>query len=83
MDCLQAMKAKAGMNMPRLAERFGDRLSFCGNIDKVLATNDREAIDEELDRKIIPILEMGGGYLLSTDHSTPPEVEHDMLDFFF
>jgi uroporphyrinogen decarboxylase len=84
MDCLQAMEVKAGMDMPRIAKQFGDRIAFFGNIDiRILATNDFKAIDEELNRKILPILEMDGGYILHSDHSIPPEVEHDTLEYFF
>jgi len=83
MDCLQAMEVKAGMDMPRIADAFGDRISFCGNIDiRIIASNDRQAIDEELNRKIIPVLEMGSGYILHSDHSIPPDVEHDTLKWF-
>ena len=84
MDCLQAMEVKAGMDMPTIAKNFGDRISFCGNIDiRIVASNDFKAIDEELSRKIIPVLEMGSGYILHSDHSIPPEVEHDTLKYFF
>lgn len=84
MDCLQAMEVKAGMDMPRLAEKFGDRITFCGNIDiRIVSTNDRKAINEELDRKILPLLERGIGYILHSDHSIPPTVEHDTLRYFF
>jgi len=84
MDCLQAMEVKAGMDLPKLAARFGDRISFCGGSDiRIGAANDREAIHEELDRKIRPVLEMGSGYILHSDHSIPPEVEHDTLKYFF
>ena len=84
MDCLQAMEVKAGMDMPRIAERFGDRIAFCGNIDiRILESNDRARIDEELNRKILPILKAGGGYILHSDHSIPPGVDHDTLQYFF
>ena len=84
MDCLQAMEVKAGMDMPRLAEQFGDKISFCGNIDiRIVATNDLKKIDEELNKKIIPLLERGTGYILHSDHSIPPDVEHDTLKYFF
>jgi uroporphyrinogen decarboxylase len=84
MDCLQAMEVKAGMDMPRLAKRFGEKISFCGNIDiRIIASNDRKQIDEELDRKIGPVLKMGSGYLLHSDHSIPPQVEHETLRYFF
>jgi uroporphyrinogen decarboxylase len=84
MDCLQAMEVKAGMDLPRLAQKFGDKISFCGGIDiRVVGTNDFKAIDEELNRKIIPVLKAGTGYILHSDHSIPPEVEHDTLKYFF
>lgn len=84
MDCLQAMEVKAGMDMPRLFKAYGDRISFFGNIDiRIIASNDRRAIDEELNLKILPVLRNGGGYILHSDHSIPPDVEHDTLVFFF
>jgi uroporphyrinogen decarboxylase len=84
MDCLQAMEVKAGMDLPRLAARFGDRIAFCGGIDiRIIATNDRALIEEELNRKIVPVLKRGCGYIVHSDHSIPPEVEHDTLKWFF
>lgn len=84
MDCLQAMEVKAGMDMPTIAKNHGDRITFCGNIDiRIIATNDRKAIDEELDRKIRPVLEMGSGFIVHSDHSIPPQVDHDTLQYFF
>lgn len=84
MDCLQAMEVKAGMDMPRIAETFGDRITFCGNLDiRLLAANDRAAIDLELDRKIKPVLGMGSSFIVHSDHSIPPGVDHDTLKYFF
>jgi len=84
MDCLQAMEVKAGMDMPRIAKTFGDRIAFCGNIDiRELESNDLERVNAELDRKIKPILDMGGGYILHSDHSIPPGVDHATLHHFF
>ena len=84
MDCLQAMEVKAGMDMPRLAKQFGRKIAFCGNIDiRIVASNDRRKIDEELERKILPVLQMGSGFIVHSDHSIPPEVDHDTLHYFF
>ena len=70
--------------MPRIAKRFGDRISFCGNLDiRIVASNDRRKIDEELERKILPVLKLGSGFIVHSDHSIPPEVEHDTLQYFF
>ncbi len=84
MDCLQAMEVKAGMDLPALAQAFGDRIAFCGGIDiRVIASNDRAAIDAELDRRLRPVLEMGAGYILHSDHSIPPDVDYETLRYFF
>jgi uroporphyrinogen decarboxylase len=84
MDCLQAMEVKAGMDMPRIAQRFGKKIAFCGNLDiRIVASNDRAKIDEELNRKILPVLKMGSGFIVHSDHSIPPEVDHDTLVYFF
>jgi uroporphyrinogen decarboxylase len=84
MDCLQAMEVKAGMHMPRMAETYGGKIAFCGNIDiRKLEANDKEAIKQELHAKILPVRKAGSGYLLHTDHSIPPGVDHDTLKWFF
>jgi uroporphyrinogen decarboxylase len=72
-DCLQPLEAKAGMDVRTLAPRYGDRLSFWGNINvMVMGSNDREQIEEEVRTK----LEAGKachGYLYHSDHSVPPQ----------
>jgi len=83
MDCLQAMEVKAGMDVLRLFKNFGDRIAFYGNIDvRKLIVNDLDAIEEELQTKIPPILQGGGGYILHTDHSEPPEINYKTMRFF-
>lgn len=84
MDCLQAMEVKAGMNILHLAKKFGDRIAFCGGYDiRTIASNDLRLIDEELNRVVRPVVDMGCGYILHSDHSIPPDVEHDTLVHFF
>jgi len=83
MDCLQAMEVKAGMDLPELAREFGDRISFCGGLDiREIASNDCTRIDKELE-KINAVLDTGAGFIVHSDHSIPPEVEHDSLVYFF
>jgi uroporphyrinogen decarboxylase len=82
MDCLQAMEVKAGMDLPKLFDQFGDRIAFYGGIDvRVLASNDRKQIDEEL-KKVSYVVNKGGGYILHSDHSEPPEVEYVTMRYF-
>ena len=83
MDCLQAMEVKAGMDLPTLFHKFGDHLAFFGGIDvRTLINNDRDAIDRELETKMLPVLEGGGGYILHSDHSEPPEVDFETMKYF-
>jgi len=71
---LQPMEAKAGMDVIQLKEKYGDRMAFIGNMDaRAIATNDLTQIKNE----VIPKLEkaaQGGGYVLCSDHSIPPNV---------
>lgn len=83
MDCLQAMEVKAGMDLPTLFRRFGDRIAFYGGVDvRTLISNDRALIDAEMDRKILPVVTQGGGYILHSDHSEPPEVDYETMVYF-
>jgi uroporphyrinogen decarboxylase len=82
MDCLQVIEVKAGMDLLRLYEKFGDRLSFMGGIDvRVLYNNDKREIDAELEAKI-PIVKGKYGYVLHSDHSIPSNVDHDVYHYF-
>ncbi len=83
MDCLQAMEVKAGMDLPTLYRQFGDKIAFFGGIDvRALISNDRAIIDEEMDRKILPVVTNGGGYILHSDHSEPPEIDYETMMYF-
>ena len=83
MDCLQAMEVKAGMDMPHLFKKFGDKISFFGNIDaRTLISNDRNLIEAEMQKKIPPVVNNGGGYILHSDHTEPPQVEHETAHWF-
>jgi len=83
-DCLQAIEYKAGMDLVELFHEFGDKISFFGGIDaRALTANDRDWIERELQAKIPPIINNGGGYILRSDHSIPPQVDYETLKFFF
>jgi uroporphyrinogen decarboxylase len=81
-DCLQVIEVKAGMDLLRLYQTFGDQLSFMGGIDvRVLYNNDKTEIDAELEKKI-PIVKGKYGYVLHSDHSIPSNVHHDTYHYF-
>jgi uroporphyrinogen decarboxylase len=82
MDCLQVIEVKAGMDLCKLYREYGERLSFMGGIDvRMLYTNDRAQIDEELLAKI-PEVKGHYGYVLHSDHSIPNTVHHDTYQYF-
>ncbi|UCD74364.1 MAG: hypothetical protein JSV91_11300 [Phycisphaerales bacterium] len=73
-NALNPLEAKAGVDVRQLAGQYGDRLGFVGNIDaRILATNDREAIREELRTKLAATMPYCG-YIYHSDHSVPPGV---------
>lgn len=82
-DMLQPMEVKAGVDMLRLNKLYGDRLGFMGNIDiREVISNDRSRIDTELRKKILPLMKTRTPYILSSDHSTPPDVDFETFIYF-
>jgi uroporphyrinogen decarboxylase len=81
-DCLTALEVKAGMDLVRLYHRYGEVLSFMGGIDaRVIASNDRACIDRELEAKL-PIVKGRYGFILSSDHSIPDDVDYATYQYF-
>ena len=81
-DCLQALEVKAGMDLVKLHQLYGDKISFMGGIDvRALYSNDREIIDRQLESKI-PLVKQGFNYILHSDHSIPNTVHYDTYRYF-
>ena len=75
LQVIQPLEAKSGLDVRRLREQYGSRLTFWGNIDAINMSNGTDAeIEEEIRTKITPFVEGGGGYIYHSDHSVPPEV---------
>jgi uroporphyrinogen decarboxylase len=82
MDCLQAMEVKAGMDLPKLFDAYGDKIAFYGGLDvRALINNNISEIDAEFE-KMKHVLNNGGGYILHSDHSEPPEVDYQTMRYF-
>ena len=80
-DCLQPLECKAGMDIRRLAPRYGDRLSFFGNVDVMeLLTNNRTRIEAEVKAKLAAGMATKG-YIYHSDHSVPPQVSWATYQF--
>jgi uroporphyrinogen decarboxylase len=74
-DCIQAMEAKTGMNVVKLAEEYKDKLCFMGNIDiRALEDGNRERIKEECLGKLNGMKALRAPYVYMSDHSIPPSV---------
>ena len=80
-DCLQPLECKAGMDLRRLAPKFGDRLAFFGNVDVMeYITNDRARIETEVKAKLAAGMATKG-YIYHSDHSVPPQVSWETYQF--
>ena len=81
-DCIQALEAKTGMNVAKLAEQYKDKLCFMGNIDiRALESGDRDRIREECLGKLNGMKALRAPYSYMSDHSIPPSVS--LTDYEF
>jgi uroporphyrinogen decarboxylase len=81
-DALQAIEIKAGMDLLRIYERFGDRIALMGGLDvRPIAANDRAGIRRELEAKI-PIVRRKNGFILHSDHSIPESTDYETYRYF-
>ena len=80
LDVLQAIQANTGMNVVKLKEKFGDKLTFWGNIGEQEFAKGKDAIEKEMRAKI-PAAMKNGGYIYHSDHSIPPEVDLETYEF--
>lgn len=80
-DALQPLEAKARMDLRALCPKYGDRLTFFGNVDvMVLMTNDRAKIEAEVRAKLAAGMATKS-YLYHSDHSVPPQVSWETYQF--
>lgn len=76
LDVIQAIQANTGMHVKALKPKFGEKLTFFGNIAVQSFKDGKEAIEAEL-REKVPIAMAGGGYIYHSDHSIPPETSFE------
>lgn len=75
-DGFQAIEPRAGMDIARLKQEYGDRLTLIGNVDcsTVLVDGPIEAVRAQTEW-VIQVAGPGGGFLLSTSNSVHPGVK--------
>jgi len=71
-DAIQPIEVKAGNDLIRLKERYGDKVTLVGGIDTRAMAHKLE-IRRELEEKL-PIAMKNGRYIYHSDHSVPPNV---------
>jgi uroporphyrinogen decarboxylase len=82
LDCLQPIEIKAGMDLVRMKNRFGQQLAFIGGMDaRELISNDLGRVQKELESKL-PQAMAGSGYILQVDHSVSSQVSYETYSYF-
>ena len=86
-DACNPMEVKAGCDVVRFAEKFGDQLTFVGGLDvRILENGDRASIRKEIQRITSAMRSMKVPYLFGTDHSVTPKVAFEdyryAVDYF-
>jgi uroporphyrinogen decarboxylase len=81
-NCLQPIEIKAGMDLLRIKNNFGDRLALIGGMNVLtLVSNDLAQVKNELQSKV-PAVMAGSGYVLQVDHSVPDQVNYETYRYF-
>ena len=72
------------MEPERLKKDFGDKIAFWGGIDTqhLLPEGSPEEIKAEV-KRILSILDVNGGYILSTAHTVQPDVPAENIIAMF
>lgn len=81
-DALNPMEVKAGNDILKYAEKYGDELVFVGGFDaRILESGDRDEIQRGVTDLINGMRERGARFVYGSDHSLSSNVDYD--DFMF
>jgi uroporphyrinogen decarboxylase len=76
-DGLNPMEVKAGNDIMKYAEQFGDKIAFVGGLDaRLLASGDRALIEKGVTDFMVGMKERGASFIYGSDHSIPPNVNY-------
>jgi len=79
---LHPLQNKIGMDVKKLKERYGNKLTLIGGIDtRVLCSGDLAAIESEVKTKI-SVAGRGGGYIAASDGPVPPTIPLEHYKFY-
>ena len=81
-DGLNPMEVKAGCDIFKFAEMYGDRLVFAGGLDvRIIETGDRDLIKGETIKLINGMKDRGARFLFGSDHSITTAIPHDVYQY--
>ena len=80
-NCHWPLEAAANMDPVKIRRQYGKNLALMGGIDKREVAKGKTAIEQELRRKIIPMLETGG-YIPTLDHTFSPEISLENARYY-
>jgi uroporphyrinogen decarboxylase len=75
------LEVQAGVDAVAIRKEFGKQCILWGNIDKRALARGKEAIKEEIDKKV-PFLISQGGYFPGPDHLVPDNVSLENFKFY-
>lgn len=77
-DALNPMEVKAGNEIFRFADRYGDRLSFVGGLDaRILESGDRDVIRKGVTEFIEGLKARGAHFVYASDHSLSTNIGYE------
>ena len=80
-DGFGPIEIAAGMDPVRLRKEYGKDLCMIGGVDKREIARGKKEIQEELKKRVAPLLDQGG-YIPSIDHSIPPSVSLENFCYY-
>jgi hypothetical protein len=79
--CLWPLEIASDIDPVALRRQYGRNLALAGGIDKRELAKSRREIEQELLRRIPPLLDRGG-YVPHVDHTVPPDVSYDNFRYY-
>jgi len=70
-----------GMNIVELRREYGRDLRFIGNIGIRAVAQGQDAIDREIETKVLPMIEEGG-YIPTLDDQAPPDISWENYSYY-
>ena len=77
---IESTTANPEYDIFKLHEKYGDKLTFCGNLSPVMLATGEISEIEAYAKKLIRELAPGGGYIFSSGHSINPAVTIDRFE---